>query len=160
HFSGGSLKYKANKEGKLEANIEIVQMLKKNDNILIADKYIVTSIEQADSVVDDFFDIKRYAIESGVYDFEITITDLNNNEFVSAEQSFLIPKFSSENINFSSFLLIQNAQKTDKKSDFARNGYIMLPYLTNYYPPSNDKIAFYFELYNTDKKLGKDEKFM
>jgi len=159
-FSSGSLKYVANQNGNLESSIEVTQIFKKNDTIVVADKYIVKSPEMLDSTVEDYFDIKRFQLKPDIYDFEIIITDLNRNESISGEQAIEIKAFQDNEIDFSSIGFIQSASKTIDESSFVKNGYFILPYLTNYFPPVNNKIATYFELYNTLDLLGANEKFM
>lgn len=159
-FSSGSLKYLSNENGALVSAVEITQIFKLGDSIVLADKYIVNSPEMADSTVEDYFDVKRFQLDAGSYNFEIIIKDVNSDETISGSQLIEIKPFDSGNVSFSSIGYIQSASKTDKTSPFVKNGYLILPYLTNYFPPVNDKIAAYFELYNTQQVIGQGEKFM
>lgn len=159
-FSSGSLKYLANDNGDLVSTVEITQIFKLGDSIVLVDKYIVNSPEMADSTVEDYFDVKRFQLDAGFYDFEIIVKDLNNNALISGEQGIEIKKFKDKEVSFSSLGFIQSAVRSTDKSTFVKNGYFILPYLANYFPPINNKIAAYFELYNTQLLLGADEKFL
>jgi len=159
-FISPSFKFLANKNGNLVSSVEITQLFKIGDSVVFIDKYRINSPEMKDSTIEDYFDIKRYQLNEGIYTFEIIITDLNNNETVSGQQSVEVRNITNSKISFSSIELIQSITKTDKKNDFVKNGYFILPYLTNYFPPELTKIATYFEAYNTNHILGENEKFM
>ncbi len=73
-FSSASLKYLANKEGDLVSSLEITQIFKIKDSIVVADKYIVNSPAMKDSTVEDYFDLKRFQLRPGIYDYEIIIS--------------------------------------------------------------------------------------
>jgi len=159
-FISPSFKFKTNKNGHLVSSVEITQIFKIGDSIAFVDKYVVNSPEMKDSTIEDYFDIKRYQLDEFIYDIEIIITDLNNNETVSGTQTVQIHKLTKSKIKFSDFEFIQSANKTDEKTNFVKNNLLILPYLSNYFPPELNKIATYFEVYNTNIILGNDEKFM
>ncbi|HIP35675.1 MAG TPA: GWxTD domain-containing protein [Crocinitomix sp.] len=159
-FSASSLKFIANQNGNLESKLEVTQIFKIKDSIILVDKYIVQSPEMLDSTVEDYYDVKRVLLKPNVYDLELIIKDLNNNQVVEGVVQIVVEKFDSEKINFSSVELIQSASKTTEKNEFVKNGYFILPYLTNYFPPQNDKIATYFEIYNAQKILGENQKYL
>ncbi len=159
-FSAPSLKFIANEKGDLVATLEITQIYRKGDSIIFADKYIVQSPPMPDSTIEDFYDIKRFALQPNSYDFEIIIKDLNTEKTVSGMQQINIPSFDENELVFSSLEFIETARRTTEKNEFVKNGYFMIPYLTNYFPPQNDKIATYFEIYNTDKIIGPQQKFI
>lgn len=159
-FSSGSLSYKGDGTGNLSAQLEITQIFRMADSIVLADKYSLDSPVMKDSTVEDFFDVQRYGLDPGVYNYELIITDLISGETVSGEQSIRIEQFNSAKIQFSDIEYISDAIPTTEKNSFTKNGFFILPYLTDYYPPEIDKIAFYFEIYNTDQLLGANEKFL
>jgi GWxTD domain-containing protein len=43
---------------------------------------------------------------------------------------------------------------------FTKNGYDLIPYISNFYPSDKNKLTFYAEVYNSDKTIGKDEKYL
>jgi len=159
-FVSPSLKFLANKNGDLVSSLEITQIFKIGDSVVFIDKYLVTSPEMKDSTIEDYFDIKRYQLNANIYNFEIIITDLNSNETISGAQLVTIEKLTNFKIKFSSIELIQSITKTTELGSFVKNGYFILPYLTNYFPPDLNKIATYFEVYNSNLILGDNERFM
>ena len=159
-FNCGSLKFVGNEAGNLTSKMEVTQIFKLNDSIVLADKYVVNSPEMLDSTIENYYDVKRFQLAAGNYDYEIIIKDLNNDESISANQSIFIDDVNTSKVAVSSIGFVQSVVKTDEKSSFVKNGYFILPYLQSYFPPVNDKIMAYFELYNTKSMLGENEKFM
>jgi GWxTD domain-containing protein len=159
-FSGGTFKYLNTPSGNLKTSVEITQVFRLNDSIVLVDKYILDSPEMKDSIVDDFFDIQNYGLDPGVYNYELLIKDLISGEEVKGEQSLKIKAIKSNKVEFSDVEFIQSANQSSEKNNFVKNGFFLLPYMTNYYPPEMDKIAFYLELYNSDTVIGNEEKFL
>lgn len=159
-FDGGSVKYVGNESGNLVAQVEITHIFKQNDSIALVDKYLLTSPEMIDSTVEDFYDQRNYALEAGVYTYELIIKDRISGDEVSGMQPIKVDAFHEGGITFSSIEFIQDAHQTTDKNNFTKNGFFILPYLTNYYPPETDKVAFYLEIYNTDKVLGTDTDYL
>ncbi|MBN4072808.1 GWxTD domain-containing protein [Crocinitomix catalasitica] len=159
-FSGGTFKYETTKSGDWMANVEVTQIFSLDDSIVLVDKYEVTASFNKDDAVEDFYDVRRYSLPAGVYQYELIIKDVNSGEEITAKQSIKIEEFEASAINFSDIEFIQDAVKSDDKNNFTKNGFFILPYLTNYFPPETDKIAFYTELYNTAAILGAGEPFL
>lgn len=159
-FSSGTFKYKTNEQGDLITKIEITQIFSQGDSIILVDKYILDSPAMKDSIVEDFYDAQKYGLEPGVYGYELIIKDLISNKEIAGGQSIKVDPCPQEEFWFSDIELIQNANKTEENNAFTKNGFFMLPYLTNYYPPQMDKIAFYFEVYNAAKILGEDKSYL
>ena len=159
-FSAGTFKYNPNGNGHLVSQVEITQLFKLNDSIAVGDHYVLNSPEMRDSLVEDFYDVQHYAISPGIYTYEIIIRDLISGEEVSGEQVIRVDPFQEDTIMFSDIELIQDAYQISEKSNFVKHGFFILPYLTNYFPPEIEKIAFYTEIYNTDKVFGSGEKFL
>ena len=158
-FSSGTFKYKAT-DGGLMANVEITQVFRYKDSVIFFDKYLLSSPLMADSVVQDFYDAQRYGIGPGIYNYELIIKDMISGDVVSGEQSIRIDEFQSSQIQFSDIEFIEDAYKTEEQNNFVKNGFFTLPYLTNYFPPEVNKIAYYFEVYNADKVLGAGENYL
>jgi hypothetical protein len=113
-----------------------------------------------DSIVDDFYDVQRYALSPGVYNYELVIKDMISGESVSGDQSVSVTAFNSKEVFISDVDFISDAYKSEQQNNFVKNGFFMLPYLTNYFPPDVNKIAFYFEVYNANKYLGEGQPYM
>lgn len=159
-FIGGSFKYKGTDAGDLTANVEITQIFSLNDSIVIADKYNLNSPLMKDSIVDDFYDVQRYALQPGEYSYELIIKDLLSGEVVTGQQNIIVRSNESNKVTMSDIEFVQDVYPSDANNNFTKNGFFLLPYVTNYFPPEFDKIAFYTEFYNTNSVLGENEDFM
>lgn len=159
-FLSHTFKFIGNEEGALSAKVEITQIFSQNGEVVLADKYELNSPMMKDSTVEDFYDIQRYSLKEGVYDYELIIEDQHSGESVSGKQSITVNPLPSDKIVISDIEFIEDAYRTDENSNFSKSGYFMLPYLTNYFPPDMNKIAFYYELYNTEQIIGENEDFL
>lgn len=159
-FIGGSFKYEGDEKGNLQAKVEITQIFSQGDSVVVYDKYLLDSPLMPDSTVDDFYDVRRYALEEGVYDYELIIKDHLSGVSVEGSQTIEIEAFSPNSVVVSDLEFIEDAYQTDEQNNFTKSGFFLLPFMTNYYPPEYDKIAFYSEVYNTDKVLGDSAQFL
>jgi len=158
-FSGGTYKYRSTGEG-LQANVEITQIFRSGDSIVFFDKYLLSSPLMLDSIVEDFYDVQRYAMAPGVYNYELVIKDMISGESVSGDQSVSVTAYDSKEVFISDVDFIEDAYKSEAQNNFVKNGFFMLPYLTNYFPPDVNKVAFYFEVYNAKTYLGDAQPYM
>lgn len=157
---GGSFKYEGDGLGNLQAKVEITQIFSVGDSVVVFDKYLLDSPLMADSVVDDFYDVRRYTLDAGIYDYELIIKDALTGESVQGSQAIQIEGVNANEIGISDLEFIEDAYKTDEQSNFTKSGYFLLPFMTNYYPPEYNKIAFYTEIYNTSQLISPDAEFL
>jgi GWxTD domain-containing protein len=158
HIKGSSVHYKTNGV-ETKAAIETVVLFKQNDKIVKFDKFILNSPSlKKDTViqVNDFTHLKRYALENGDYDVEITLNDVNNTDTstLSLNHQFSI-LHTNDDLSISDLQLIDGYSKTtDAKHPFAKNGFIFDMHPTNFYGYDYKLVKFYTEIYNTDKIDG------
>ena len=77
-FVGYSLKYKPVSNG-IQGEVAVSLEIRTNDSIVKSDAYLLQSPIIKDSIVDDFFDLRRYALNPGKYTLKITLKDLVAN---------------------------------------------------------------------------------
>lgn len=159
-FLSGTFKYESTAAGILSSKIEITHIFSAKDTVSVFDKYILNSPAMKDSTVEDFYDIQRYKLEPGIYEYELIIKDLISGEIISGKQSIRIDLLDKKVIAFSDIEFIEDAFKSSEQSNFVKNGLFILPYMTNYFPPEINKIAFYTEIYNSAEVFQKDEQFL
>ena len=129
-FDSGSLKYYGDTTGSLFAKLEITHIFKQQDSIILADKYLLTSPAMKDSTVEDFYDLRNYALAPGIYSYELVIKDALTGQEVAGEQAIQVQSGGADEIVLSDIAFIQDAYQTDEKNNFTKNGFFMLPYLT------------------------------
>jgi GWxTD domain-containing protein len=149
-FVPSSIKYETKDEG-LQGKVAIRLNVSQKDSSFFSDVYILESPLMKDSIVEDFYDVVRFAIKPGKYNFKIEISDVINekSKAIKAESELLV-KDLSENISISDLEIAEFARKSNENSNFTKSGLYILPRLTNYYPSELTKIPVYFEVYNTN----------
>lgn len=148
-FVGYSLKY-LKVEGGLQSEVIVNLDIKKNDSIVSHEVYRLKSPIMKDSVIDDFFDLRRYALKPGKYLLAIELRDLNTEgEPVKASSSFEIDNYNSK-ISVSDIQVSEIITKGgDENSLFYKSGYTMIPNFSSFYPKELSKLPIYFEVYNS-----------
>jgi GWxTD domain-containing protein len=159
---GNSVKYAANEAGNYQASIEVFIAVYKNDRIHFADRFNLLSPETEDSIGTkfNFLHQLRIPITNGEYALELSINDNHRTiEKVSARDTLSI-NFAPDSVNFSDIQFIERAEKSDKNDMFHKGGYLLMPYLADYYPAETEKLTFYTEVYKSLDILGEGKKYV
>lgn len=159
---GQSIIYKKNSNGKFQGIVEVHLLFKQNDSIKSFQKYNLHSQEVDDTIKSrlNFIDVQRFALPNGTYDFELQISDKNNNTAPFKWKETVTIDYSSKKIIVSDIELLESYSKSTKESMLTKNGYDLVPYVSEFYPENFNRLAFYCEIYNTKTSLVKDEKFV
>jgi GWxTD domain-containing protein len=105
-----------------------------------------------DSIVEDFYDVVRFAILPGPYKLKVELSDvLNEKSKAVMAESELVVKDLSQDVTLSDLEIAEFAKKSDLSNNFTKSGFYILPRLTNYYPSELSKIPVYFEVYNSNQ---------
>ena len=146
----------------LQASVAIFMDILSEGNIVTSDAYRLNSPSYRikDSLIEDFYEIKRYALGPGSYQLKIRITDLNSTDStneVSGVENFKINSMKDE-ISLSDILTAEYATKSESDNVFQRSGLLIVPLFSNFYAPQSSRIISYCEFYNThlhpDSTLG------
>ena len=149
-FVGYSIKYNGI-EGGLQGELAISIQISDGEKIVSGDAYRLQTPLMKDSIVDDFYDVKRFAINPGRYVLTVELQDLNStSKPVKASQPIMIEDL-EVSISASDIEAIEAASKGDGTSPFFKSGYNMIPRLSTFYPSQLSSIPVYFEYYNTDQ---------
>ena len=148
-FVGYSLNYIQSDSGLL-AEVIVEMEISQGDSIVTSDAYRLSSPLITDSIIDDFYDIKRFVLTPGGYTFKIKLRDFNSkNEPLESSQTIVIEEL-GDAISISDIQVAETAFKTTNESSvFYKSGYEMIPHLSTFYPKELSAIPVYFELYNT-----------
>lgn len=148
-YVGYSVQYKptdAGLQGEIAVSVNITDGL----NHVAGDMYRLQSPVMKDSIVEDFYDLRRFVLKPGRYILNIELNDLNStNASIKATQPFVIEDLES-GISSSDIEAVEYANKGDENSIFYKSGYNMIPRLSTFYPQELSSIPVYFELYNTN----------
>jgi len=159
---GGSAIYSKTEQNTFQGKIEVTLLFKQGEEIKTFKKYNLLSPEITDSLSErvDFMDQQRIPLPNGSYEFEVLIKDLNaTNPPFNYKQPLNI-NYSPDNISLSDVVLIESVTKSIESNILTKSGYDIIPYTSDFYSEGFEKIAFYTELYNSDKLLGENEDFL
>lgn len=159
---GESVVYVKNQNNTYQGSIEITMIFSKDSTIVNFDKYELLSPEVADTanIAFNFLDQQRYVLPGGVYDFEIKIKDLNSSMAPFSSKQTVEIDFPENEVSISGIQLVESYKKTSEPNILSKSGFDIVPYVYNFYPDNLNSIRFYIEIYNTEKVLGSNEKFL
>ncbi len=151
NFVGHTLTYK-DVAGKMKGELEITHLFLQGEKVVFFDKYVLSTPEVIDSLVEDFYDIHRYALEPGEYTYELIIQDnFSDNAPISVEKPISITDLSNQ-ISFSSITGAESINYADEvyPTLFTKMGYDIVPLISNYFPTELNFLPYYVEVYGTD----------
>ncbi|OFX81236.1 MAG: hypothetical protein A2X12_00620 [Bacteroidetes bacterium GWE2_29_8] len=160
--NSSTVKFYKNSSNKYQSTLVITMSFKQNGKLIKYNKYNLRSLEFSDTTeVNDIFDMQRFSLANGVYDFDLSILDSVaglGNEYNYSEK--IEVKFNKDSIEMSSITMVDTIYKTINENILTKNGVDIYPRILNFYPDVYNKINVYAEVYNLNKHLGTDEKFI
>ena len=147
-YVGQSIQYKG-KENGLEGEIAVRMSILSGDSVVALDAYILTTPFMKDSIVEDFYDVKRFVLKPGNYKLFLELMDLNSTQSPLSATLPIVIEDLNEGIAFSDIEIAELAYKGDENSPFYKSGLCIIPRLATFYPSELTTIPVYFELYNT-----------
>lgn len=159
---GNSVVFHRNENGKFQGTIQITMIFKQDSVIHSFKKYELLSPETEDTtfINFNFIDQQRFLLPNGKYNLEISIADKYRDRPPFRVTEPLEISYSPDKINFSGIQLIESFNKTNETGILTKNGYDFVPFVDDFYPSNLSKLTFYAELYNAEKLLGAEEKFV
>jgi GWxTD domain-containing protein len=149
-FSGTSVRYLGVENG-LQGEVALKYEITKNDEVIQADAYRLSSPVMLDSIVEDFYDVKRFALTPGSYTMKMELLDLNSqSDAIKATFPITIEEF-SDGITISDIQVAETIFRGGEESVFSKSGLTIIPRLATFYPTELSVIPVYFELYNTNQ---------
>ncbi len=148
-FIGYSINYKA-KDGGLIGDVGVSMKISQGSITIKEDMYRLETPFMKDSLIEDFYDIRRYPLPAGTYQFDLELMDLNS-EFPSLKLTQMLTVTEmSDAISISDIEVAEFAKRGDGTSPFFKSGYDLIPRLVTFYPKELSSIPVYLELYNTN----------
>jgi GWxTD domain-containing protein len=154
--TGNSAIFKKNNNNLMQASIQVTMLFKQNDKLVDFRKFNLLSPEiQADSLVQpNFVDVQRISLPEGDYKVELKIRDNHTETKAFVIEANLDMKFDLTKTSLSGIQLVEKYSPTSQENILSKNGYDMVPYVSNFYPENVNELIFYTEIYNADKELG------
>lgn len=157
HVLGPSVGLSPLEAGKGQAKLDVVILFTQGDNVVKFDKYRLSGPVTDVSI--DFVDMKRYLLDNGEYQLEVSVEDMVNPGSAKKYRSSLKMDYQPDVLNISDIELlatVKNAGLGSEGNPLVKGSHIFEPMPTNYYSKNEELILFYFEIYNTDKAIGGD----
>jgi GWxTD domain-containing protein len=160
--AGNSVKYVRRENGKYQATVNILMTFKQNNVIKAFKKYELNSPEIDDTTKNsyEFLDEQRFLVPNGTYDFELQLADKNNPGKSNPYTQSVTVDYPEGKPSFSGIQLVKTFSKSESMTTITKSGFDLVPYVYNYYPPKDNQLIFYCELYNMDKLIPPGEKFL
>ena len=161
-FDANSVKLIQDENNKYFGELDVYMEISKEGNLIYNDHYSLKSPYFKDSTANNllFIDQHRIAIERGEYLLIIKVKDIHsaNNELIHKEKIKM--DFEKDKLAFSGIALIEKYKKTIKENKLSKSGYDLTPYVSNFFPPTENTLSFYFEIYNTNKHFSSDKRYL
>lgn len=149
-YVGYTVKYLPVENG-LIGELAVQLSISQHGSVVQSDAYRLKTPVMVDSLVDDFYDVKRFALPAGDYQVALTLLDLNSdNAPINTRFNIQIEEY-QDVISISDILIAETASKGNENSPFFKSGYEIIPRIATFYPEELNTLPAYFEIYNTDE---------
>ncbi|MBP6977226.1 MAG: GWxTD domain-containing protein [Bacteroidales bacterium] len=157
-----SIRFLPLENGKYQGAVNITIMFKQLDQVVEFKKYDLLSPEITDTLQSrfNFIDQQRFALPDGAYDFEMMIADKNKEMLPVVISRPIIINYPTDTVSISGIELVESFSASTSTTVLSKSGYDLVPYVNNYFPETINRLTFYAEVYNTEKVLGPNEKFL
>lgn len=159
--SGKSVVFVRNASNKFQGSIQVSMVFKSDSIIRYADKYNLLSqeVEDTTAINFNFLDQQRIQLPDGNYSFELSISDNNSSDAPFINTQPIQIHFPKDRINISGIQFLESFQKAEKNGPLTKNGYDLVPYVNNFFPPELNMLKFYAEIYQA-KTIFQDNGFL
>lgn len=141
--------------GKIQTDIQIFK-----GNTLVADEHYILQTHPIEEVkqlyTQRIMDLKRYALDTGVYKLEVKLTDLVRKDGVFDYSKKLIIAPSSKPY-FSDIQLVDTLISSSAANIYQRNGNLQIPLATNFLDENRKTLKYYAELYQSSSASNAKE---
>lgn len=143
---GSSLSYDTLETGLLMASLDFTITFSREDEIYNFDKFTLNS--PPDSMVRDFMEVKRFALENGKYLLKVTAQDKNKQSGTFNFSEEILIDFNPTLAQLSDIQLLSAFKANASSSNHVKNGYFLETAAFNFFPQSMGQLSFYMEVYN------------
>jgi len=150
---GNTVKFKADSNGTYRSKIQVLLLFKQDGKIITFEKYTLSSPSIKDSLSPrpNYLDVQRIPIKRGIYNLEITISDLYDSTNVFNYKNIITIDNSNKEIQFSDIEIIDYYKTSSEENILSKNGLDLYPYVSSFFSKPQDTLMFYAELYNRTK---------
>ncbi len=151
---GSSISYQKVDETSVQSKIQITQIFTQEDSVVDFKKYTLLGpkIKSDSGIVQDLVDVQRFSLVEGAYLCEVELLDLCDSSAIPVKVSIPIVVRSCDHPCISDIELVDSYSKSKEPksiSNLTKGGYDIVPAVSNYFNESFNKIAYYYEVYNS-----------
>jgi len=148
---GRGVTYLKKDNGKYQGAIEVSIIVRRDTIRVYRDRYNLLSPETDDTTknLKEFIDEQRIPLPNGDYELDISITDKNNRTKPFETKPVIHINYPENAPALSDIELLESYTKSSQKSILTKNGYDLVPYVSNFYSKNINDIKFYAEIYNS-----------
>ncbi|MEZ4967871.1 MAG: GWxTD domain-containing protein [Saprospiraceae bacterium] len=152
-IAAASVNYKSVDSTHLQAGVETLILIKDGERVVNYEKYVLLSpvVEWPENLLD----AKRFALANGQYTLEISFQDINDPENKDTYTAPLIVDI-SDRMYLADVQLLRGFRPDQSDSPFSKNGFYLEPLPFNFYEAGAVLLAFYTEIYHSDKAITDD----
>jgi GWxTD domain-containing protein len=157
HIIGNTAEFVPVADSSLQAAVDVIVLFKQGGQIIKFDKYRLNS--PVFKMPADFVDLKRYALDNGEYEIDVSIEDLNRPDNARRYTDTFMMDYENDGLGQSDIQLLASitpVQPGQENNPMVKNGYYFESLPFHFYGKNAATLTFYNELYNTDKAIGED----
>ena len=141
-----------NANGQLQAGVELTMIIRQGENIVSFEKFTLRSPLTDD--VQDFLDVKRFALAAGAYILKLEAVDINDpDNKLELEKRVEVSSY-ADDINLSDVQLFASVKACDLNNPLAKNGLLMEPLTYGFVSSDIDILNIYTEIYKVPEVAG------
>ncbi len=154
HIVGQTVTFVSKDSVNYVASVEVTIIFSVEDSVKQFKKYVLNTPETTTLI--NFIDQKRFVLENGSYDLEVTLKDVNTPANIAKYNTKISLDYSGDELQLSDIQLLASFSETKESNIFTKGNFFLEPLSFNFYGNRMDKLAFYAEIYNSDKVIGED----
>jgi GWxTD domain-containing protein len=156
----GTFTIAPNERGFQQGRVEVLTVVEQNGAIVTFAKTQVAGPERTDSLSTDIVHQETFLLQPGSYDLNIEVRDLQGSDTtVTRHSAPLAIGALTGAVEFGDALLAERIVPAPDDPN-ARYGHLVVPLLSDYFPPALNELNFYTEVYGTDKVFGTDGAYL
>jgi GWxTD domain-containing protein len=148
-------------DGKYQGSIQVQMIVRKDKEAVHTARYnLISPLSDKADPWFDFTDLHRVELENGSYNMQVRIFDNNSagGEMYELSQDFFID-YPTDRISISDIELLHSYSDVVTDPRFKKNNLQMIPYASDFFPPTQKSLQFYAEIYRANTLFGKDSVF-
>jgi hypothetical protein len=161
--NGQSINYARQENGQLQGTLNVTYMFLNQDTVVAFDKFQLLT-PQTDSISNIDFDIldqRRTSLPPGQYRLKVSLTDAQDTTNRATFDMPVTMRYRTDTVQISGIELVDRyEEQSGETSRFTKHGYDIYPMVINFFPTDKKKVTFYTEVYNTQKVVSDDQKFL